>query len=123
MSRVLTALLGAGLHDSGVFVPGELGPLALETPATLLVCAGNGDEAMSVAKEIQVASKVVPGAAALHIEDAEKFLSEVSRGSAATKSVTLLIYLTKDIFSDGDVDVKGSVAHLVLAFMERVRHL
>eukprot|EP00966_Prymnesium_polylepis_P306853 7090848-Prymnesium_polylepis.2 len=133
LSRLLPALpLTRKLRHRRLYVRGELGVHRLTAPVTVLVCRGNG-AAMDVAQELKRASADVPHAAAMQIQEAEQVLNAGSvqipkrRSSLPSilsnesSNVHLLLYLNKDTFSDGDIGVKGSVAELVLDFMERVR--
>jgi len=131
LSRLLPALpLTRKLRHRRLYVRGELGVHRLTAPVTVLVCRGNG-AAMDVAQELKRASADVPHAAAMQIQEAEQVLNAGSvqipkrRSSLPSilsnesSNVHLLLYLNKDTFSDGDIGVKGSVAELVLDFMER----
>ena len=118
----------ANVLAKGVMIPGELGEFQFDDPVTLLVCRANGTEAWSVADELRHAA-VQACTPTEHFqlkyadEDALLNAEHGLRGQPRARSKTaLLLYMNQDLFCDGGIQTKGSVAYLVQEFLKlRVR--
>jgi hypothetical protein len=110
-SRILPHLLYYTKHPTalaaGLKLAGELGPVVVSHPITLLVCNANTG-AQAVAEEIRLAAAVVSSSASpIMIEDAANAIASSDDATAVHEHTVLLVYLTKDAFLGDD----GVLAH------------
>jgi hypothetical protein len=121
-SRILPHLQYYTKHPAelaaGLKLAGELGPIVLSEPITLLVCGGN-QGALAVAEEICQAATVdrLPEATSpIVLLDAANPRTMASLAAAETHTpAVLLIYLTKDTF----VGDNGTLANVVQRALDR----
>ena len=101
----------------GVYIPGEFGSFQFNSPVKLFVCPGNCTEAWSVAEDMR--DEAACENFTFEYVDHDKPFTLSPHSSAKT---ALLVYMNKDLFCDGGLQSKGSVAYLVHEFMKlRVR--
>ena len=102
----------------GVAVPGEVGPFALSSPITVLVCRDNKG-AFDVAREVKAVAREGRGSAATNAEaftirEADDALERANAAPLQGRAV-LLLYLNEKTF----LDPSGTVARIVQTAMDR----